>query len=262
MSKARVLVVDDDPEIKRQLSLLLRMDDYEVNIAGTGEEGLQRLAEGVPELVVLDMNMPGFGGMGFLNRLREMPAPNLPAIVVFTARTNLGEFFDGLEVAAYLTKPCEPEALLQTVEVAITRRRAANRKRAEAASGKAKVLIAGSDETHRRQAVNAFESAGYLVDTVSTGPDALEKAIAWQPHLLVAPLLLTGLNADRLAAQLGELPSTRALPIIVYNDSCMEAPRERYVNGKTGIKELIHSGDVQTLVAVARGLVPAAGHAR
>ena len=79
--KATVLLIEDSPEVQRYLRLLLELEHYRVEVADSGEEGLQRLRDGcAPGVVLLDMQMPGMDGLQTLQRLREMQ-PGLQVIM-------------------------------------------------------------------------------------------------------------------------------------------------------------------------------------
>jgi CheY-like chemotaxis protein len=72
-TKASVLVVEDSPELQKYLRLLLELDRYQVEIAGNGEEALERMSNGFsPRVVLLDMQMPGMDGLETLQILRQL----------------------------------------------------------------------------------------------------------------------------------------------------------------------------------------------
>jgi two-component system KDP operon response regulator KdpE len=83
MSTGRILVVDDDPQIRRVMRVTLRAHGYEVDDATNGETALERLRERPADLVLLDMNMPGIGG---LETCRAMRSGSEIAIIMLTAR--------------------------------------------------------------------------------------------------------------------------------------------------------------------------------
>jgi CheY-like chemotaxis protein len=79
--KARILVVDDSPEIQRYLRALLELDSYKVETASSGDEALQSLCQGsAPDVVLLDLQMPGMDGLETLRRLKQVQS-NLKVIM-------------------------------------------------------------------------------------------------------------------------------------------------------------------------------------
>jgi two-component system sensor histidine kinase/response regulator len=115
-SAGRILVVDDQPVNLRVVSSLLSRQGYEVVCAGSGEEALERYAESVPDLVLLDMIMPGMDGFELMAALHELPLPRAPVMFVTAAqdRGMLLRAFDA-GVVDYVTKPFLPEELLARV---------------------------------------------------------------------------------------------------------------------------------------------------
>lgn len=112
-----VLVVDDDPVIVRLLEVNLRLDGYEVATASRGEQALERAAESAPDLVILDVMMPGLDGWETCRRLREQPAFADTPVVFLSARVQDDERSKGpaLGSVAYLTKPFDPVRLMELV---------------------------------------------------------------------------------------------------------------------------------------------------
>ena len=120
----RVLVVDDDPKIRTVVRRGLAYEGYRVVEAASGEEGLEKAREHLPDLVVLDVMMPGLDGLEVTRRLRS--AGDDVAILMLTARDEIKDRVEGLETGAddYLVKPFSFEELLARVH-ALLRRKAA-----------------------------------------------------------------------------------------------------------------------------------------
>jgi len=113
----RVLIVDDEPSIVLSLQFLLSREGYEVAVARDGESALAQAALEPPDLVVLDLMLPGMDGYEVCRRLRESPATASTRIVVVTARGREAERVRGLEEGAdaYVTKPFSTRELIATV---------------------------------------------------------------------------------------------------------------------------------------------------
>ncbi len=112
----RILVVDDDPDIRETLRLLLALEGYEVDAAEDGLEGLARLRAGPrPSLILLDLMMPRLDGEGLVREMRRDPSlAEVPVVILSghgAARCKAAE----LGVAGCLVKPIELEELLATI---------------------------------------------------------------------------------------------------------------------------------------------------
>jgi two-component system response regulator MprA len=102
---AQVLVVDDEPAVRRALERALRLDKYDVDLAADGEEALDRLAERPVDAVILDVMMPGVDGLEVCRRMRA--AGDRTPVLMLTARDAIDDRVLGLDVGAddYLVKP-------------------------------------------------------------------------------------------------------------------------------------------------------------
>jgi two-component system KDP operon response regulator KdpE len=120
MSQERILVCDDDPQIRRALSLILREAGYEVLIASTGEEALDRAAVSGPHLAIVDLLLPDQHGIDVCRRLREWS--EIP-ILVLSAISDEQTKIDALQQGAddYVTKPFGPGELVARVRAALRR---------------------------------------------------------------------------------------------------------------------------------------------
>lgn len=120
MSAGRILVVDDQPKIRRFMRTTLVGDGYEVEDAKTGEEGLARMREFRPDLVLLDFNMPGMGGLAACREIRSNA--NI-AIIMLTVRNSEADKVAALDAGAddFVTKPFSTPELLARIRAALRR---------------------------------------------------------------------------------------------------------------------------------------------
>jgi DNA-binding response OmpR family regulator len=116
MKRAKVLIVDDEPDVLLLLRIDLEAEGYETLLAADGETALRRIAEERPDVVLLDVMMPVVDGWGVLRRLPEVRAET--RVVVLSAKANQNDVVQALELGAleYVTKPFDSAALLLTVE--------------------------------------------------------------------------------------------------------------------------------------------------
>jgi len=118
----RILLVDDDPNIAQLVVLYLQKEGYEVQTADRGDEALELFRKNPPDLILLDLMLPGMDGLEVCRQVRRTSA--IP-IIMLTAK---GETFDkvlGLELGAddYLVKPFEPKELLARIKAVARRSR-------------------------------------------------------------------------------------------------------------------------------------------
>lgn len=118
----RLLLVEDDPRIRRSLSLALDDLGFEVIVAPSGEDALERLEETAVDVVLLDLMLPGIDGLKVCELLRSRG--DLPIIVV-SARTDTADVIAGLEAGAddFVTKPLVAGVLAARIHALLRRRR-------------------------------------------------------------------------------------------------------------------------------------------
>lgn len=121
----KLLVVDDDPDLVDIIAYTLRKDSHQVNVATSGEEALALARQDPPDLVILDVMLPGLDGFEVCRRLRQKS--DLP-VILLTARGEEADRVWGLDLGAddYITKPFSHKELLARVR-AVARRAALNR---------------------------------------------------------------------------------------------------------------------------------------
>jgi phosphate regulon transcriptional regulator PhoB len=122
---SRVLIVEDERDIRDLVVLHLQRDGYEVTSAGSGEEALARVRQSPPDLVVLDLMLPAMSGLEVCRRIRQEQATATLPIVMLTAKADEVDRVVGLELGAddYVVKPFSPKELLARVRAVLRRSR-------------------------------------------------------------------------------------------------------------------------------------------
>jgi two-component system KDP operon response regulator KdpE len=120
MSAGRILIVDDDPQIRRVMRVTLTGQGYEVDEVRNGEAALDKIREHRFDLILLDMNMPGMGG---LETCRDIRATSDIAIIMLTVRDSEADKVQALDAGAddYVTKPYNAPELLARIRAALRR---------------------------------------------------------------------------------------------------------------------------------------------
>jgi DNA-binding response OmpR family regulator len=117
MAEANVLIVDDDPVVRRMLQLSFESEGFDVLTAGDGLEGLEAMRSGKPDVIILDIMMPKLDGMKVLDEMNaDDDLRGLPVILLSAKATSLDVDL-GLKAGAadYVTKPCDPIELVDRV---------------------------------------------------------------------------------------------------------------------------------------------------
>lgn len=119
--RARILIIEDEPKIAELIALYLRKEGIETVHASSGEEGLALLGPAAPDLVILDINLPGLDGFEVLHEIRRQGT--LPVIIV-SARQEDGDMIMGFGIGAddYVSKPFSPKVLAARVRAHLKRR--------------------------------------------------------------------------------------------------------------------------------------------
>lgn len=124
---AKILVIEDDPAIRRTMQLELEFEGFKTRFAGSGSEGLEAIAEDPPTLVLLDLMLPDMSGFDVCRRIRDAD-PGI-AIIVVSGRDTDTDKVRGLDLGAddYITKPFSLAVLVARIRAVLRRRRGLER---------------------------------------------------------------------------------------------------------------------------------------
>lgn len=139
LKEAKILLVDDETDITEFIGFNLEAEGFVVEKAQTGEEALEKAKIFIPDLIILDVMMPGMDGMETCEKLRNLPNLNNPLIAFLTARGEDYSQIAGFDAGAddYITKPIKPKVLVSRVKALLKRKSGAT----EAASSDSEKIL-------------------------------------------------------------------------------------------------------------------------
>ncbi len=125
MSKEKILVVDDEEDILELVRFNLAREGYHVTCVQNGEDALRQIRDSAPDLVVLDLMLPGIDGLEVARKLKSDPETSHIPIVMLTAKGEEADIVVGLEMGAddYVTKPFSPRVLAARIKAVLRRKR-------------------------------------------------------------------------------------------------------------------------------------------
>jgi hypothetical protein len=238
-----VLVIDDEPAARQLLARMLAKEGFRVVEAAGGEEGLALARSDRPDVITLDVLMPGLDGWEVLAALKNDPALAAIPVVMLTIldQRNLGF---SLGAAEYLTKPIERAQLSAVLD----------RYRRPDAAG---VLVVEDDPATRAMLRRALEKDGWAVIEAENGRVGLERAAAERPGLILLDLMMPEMDGFEFLESFGLRPEARTTPVVVITAKDLtDADRQR-LNG--GVRDVVHkrSRGLDALLADVRERVAA-----
>ena len=191
--KKKILIIEDEEILLDVLQKKLIKEGYEVDIAKDGNEGIEKLKNNQPDLVLLDIIMPKVDGYEVLEKIKDMGLKDLPVIVV----SNSGQPVEiekaiSLGASDYLIKAeFEPEEVINKVKALLsTSKNKDTSKPTPATGGQTKILVVEDDQFLRDLLVKKLEKEGYLVVMAIDGQEAVTKFTEEKPKIVLLDIIL------------------------------------------------------------------------
>ncbi len=230
---SRILVVDDDPMNVKLVEGILKKDGYESIKAFGGEEALAKVRSERPDLILLDVMMPGMDGYEVTRRLKADSATAAIPIIMITALNGTEDKVCGLECGAdeFLTKPVNAAELLARTKSMLRLKQYQDqlmlRTRSETAFGEGHGPLAAAPDRPRRQHVllvedndkdlrllsGQIEDHGYDVSVAHDGEEALQRILAGGVDLVLLDIFLPGMDGFEVCQRLKESAETRDIQV-------------------------------------------------
>jgi two-component system, cell cycle response regulator len=246
-----ILTVDHDEHLLTALGDFLTSEGFDVIRAKDCEEAEAYLETGAADLIILDIAMPGMGGIRFLTRIMSGNGRLRYPVLVLTCRTDLVEFFRTVAVDGFLAKPCEEADLLKMIRRILVAREEGR----TAARRTGRMILLGEHDPFIGDMLTVVLRRGrYEVEAVRTGPEVLEKAVGLLPDLIAMRHRLPGMRGDEVAALLRDMPHTSRIPVILYDAGDL-AGKMGSSNPSRGIARCLMKADGDEILGIAEAIL-------
>jgi Amt family ammonium transporter len=227
-----VLVIDDDPAARELLVHALDREGLRVQTAANGEEGLRLAHELRPNVITLDVMMPGLDGWAVLSALKADPQLRRIPVIMLTMLTIAEEREHGFTLGAadYLTKPIDRGQLLAAIE--------RHRKHENGV-----VLVVEDDAPTRELLQRMLANEGWQVEQAENGKVALMSLMNRHPDLIVLDLMMPEIDGFQLVELLRANPDWRTIPVIIITAIDLTPTERLQLHGS--VERILQTGSYQ-----------------
>jgi DNA-binding response OmpR family regulator len=210
MNKKRILIIDDEADFAKMLQTRLQVEGYEVLVAEDGIKGIQLARRDRPDLIILDVMMPGMDGHTVCDMLKKSTMTWAIPIIYLTARSGQADELLAMEKGAkyFLTKPYNPGMLLEMV-------RSAFLEREEAAATPGKVLVIDQDLNFVDEIEAKLKMAGYEVFLAPTALEGLRTARSVEPDVILIDFATSQSDSHATLKLMGQDSALRRIPFLI-----------------------------------------------
>ena len=224
---ARILVIDDDENVQDLMQRLLSREGFRVVGATNGAKGIQLAKELKPDVITLDVLMPGQDGWSVLNQLKSDPDLARIPVVMQSMLDEPGKAFM-LGASDYLTKPVERSRIIDVV------RRLQNQENRRA-------LVVEDDIDTQTLMAEWLRSDGWEVHTAANGLEGLQMYLEAEPGLIILDLMMPAMDGFEFLEQVREQPNSEDASVIVVTAKDLDGEDLERLNG--GVERIIQKGD-------------------
>ncbi|MBC8170346.1 MAG: response regulator [Anaerolineae bacterium] len=223
----QVLVIDDDPNVRELLTRFLGNEGFKVTPAVSGPEGLRRAKELKPDVITLDVMMPGMDGWAVLTALKADPATASIPVVMLTM-VNDQDIGYALGATEYLIKPIDRSKLLSTL------------RKYECIQPDCNVLVVEDDTVIREMVSRTLEREGWSTAQAENGLVALAKLKQQRPSLILLDLMMPEMDGFQFIQEMRQIEDWRMIPIIVITAKELTNEDRALLNGS--VRQILQKG--------------------
>jgi PAS domain S-box-containing protein len=221
VAKRSVLVIDDDPVVHDLMTTFLTREGYSVTVARGGEEGLRCARQMRPDVITLDVSMPGMDGWSVLSALKtDADLRDTPVILLTMVEDR--QLGYALGAAEYLMMPLDRERL-----AAVLRKHSHLRDTNP-------ILVVEDDPITRELLCASLAKAGWAVQTAENGRLALKKVVETCPCLVLLDLMMPEMDGFSFVDEFRRIPAAKDVPVVVLTAKDLTSEDRRRLNGHVG----------------------------
>ena len=270
----RILIVDDDPKNVKLIAGYLHHEDYELLTAYSGEEALERARKDRPDLILLDIMMPGKDGFTVTRELKDDPETSSIPIIMVTALSSTKDKVKGLEAGAeeFLSKPVNREEIRTRIASVLKLKQYQSqldiRKKTESSlriekvqvqseirrKGLPKVLIVDDDPNEQKLLLNYLKDENFDILSENNGKDALKTALREEVDLIILDILLPKMDGFMVCRRIKQSKETKDIQVVLI--TCLDDMESRIKGVELGADDfLVKPLESRELVARSRILI-------
>jgi PAS domain S-box-containing protein len=221
-----VLIIDDDAAARKLVERSVTKENFHCVMAANGEDGLRLAKEVNPDIIILDVRMPGMNGWQVLSDLKSDPKlADIPVIMVTVDRdTEVGYALGALE---YLVKPIEKQHLCSVLD----RYKPAEKQGEGISPGH--ILLIDDDEMVRKTYVEALGESGWSISEAENGTRGLEIVAESPPDVILLDLIMPEMDGFQFIDKLRREPIWNTIPILLITSKDLTPQEYRYLSDRT-----------------------------
>jgi hypothetical protein len=232
--RGTVLVIDDDPSTSDRVRRYLSGQGYRVEIAGAGGQGLAMARSLRPDVITLDVMMPGMDGWAVLEAIKADPELAATPVVMMSMVENQ-ELAVALGAENALSKPVQRSQLDQLLATI----------RSAEGIQPARLLVVEDEPANAELLRRVLERQGWIVVHASNGQEALHSVAQQRPDLILLDLMMPGMDGLEFLERLRRNPAAIAIPVLVLTAKDLNEEDQRRLNGR--VRDVLHKGEFSAI---------------
>ncbi|MDJ0720898.1 MAG: response regulator [Desulfobacterales bacterium] len=240
MTTRTVLVIEDNEKNMKLVRLLLHMGSYRVMEAVNAEEGLALARQAPPDLILMDIQLPGMDGLQATTMIKADPQLSAIPVVALTSYAMEGDKARALSAGCdgYITKPIDTESFIDVIATFIRPGAVEKRDlRQERKPNTVRILVVDDDPKNVKLMCGLLARDGYELNTTEDGPAALAQVEAHPPDVILLDVMMPGMDGYEVTRRLKAGRDTQAIPIILI--TALDSPADRARGLEAGAEEFL-----------------------